>query len=142
MYIGIVIREVRKQKGLTQQELSDKTNISIRTIQRIEKDAVEPSLYSLKRISEILEFNFLKIKSKNSMTFINKLLGVNLNDNTMTKTENVNIEERLKKIESHLLSIDRSRRKNQRVVKGVLLATGIITFSILAIWIIWMLMNN
>ena len=142
MYIGIVIREVRKQKGLTQQELSDKTNISIRTIQRIEKDAVEPSLYSLKRISEILEFNFLKIKSKYSMTFINKLLGVNLNDNTMTTTENVNIEERLKKIESHLLSLDRSRRKNQRVVKGVLLATGIITFSILAIWIIWMLMNN
>ena len=142
MYIGIVIREVRKQKGLTQQELSDKTNISIRTIQRIEKDAVEPSLYSLKRISEILEFNFLKIKSKNSMTFINKLLGVNLNDNTMTTTENVNIEERLKKIESHLLSLDRSRRKNQRVVKGVLMATGIITFSILAIWIIWMLMNN
>ena len=142
MYIGIVIREVRKQKGLTQQELSDKTNISIRTIQRIEKDAVEPSLYSLKRISEILEFNFLKIKSKYSMTFINKLLGVNLNDNTMTTTENVNIEERLKKIESHLLSLDRSRRKNQRMVKGVLLATGIITFSILAIWIIWMLMNN
>ena len=71
------------------------------------------------------------------MTFINKLLGVNLNDNTMTKTENVNIEERLKKIESHLLSLNRSRRKNQRVVKGVLMATGIITFSILAIWIIW-----
>jgi len=142
MYIGIVIREVRKQKGLTQQELSDKTNISIRTIQRIEKDAVEPSLYSLKRISEILEFNFHKIKSKYSMAFINKLLGVNLNDNTMTTTENVNIEERLKKIESHLISLDRSRRKNQRVVKGVLLATGIITFSILAIWIIWMLVNN
>jgi len=142
MYIGIVIREVRKQKGLTQQELSDKTNISIRTIQRIEKDAVEPSLYSLKRISEILEFNFLKIKSKYSMTFINKLLGVNLNDITMTTTENVNIEERLKKIESHLISLDRSRRKNQRVVKGVLWATGIITLSILAIWIIWMLTNN
>jgi len=142
MYIGIVIREVRKQKGLTQQELSDKTNISIRTIQRIEKDAVEPSLYSLKRISEILEFNFLKIKSKYSMTFINKLLGVNLNDITMTTTENLNIEERLKKIESHLISLDRSRRKNQRVVKGVLWATGIITLSILAIWIIWMLTNN
>ena len=142
MYIGIVIREVRKQKGLTQQELSDKTNISIRTIQRIEKDAVEPSLYSLKRISEILEFNFLKIKSKYSMTFINKLLGVNLNDITMTTTENVNIEERLKKIESHLISLDRSRRKNRRVVKGVLWATGIITLSILAIWIIWMFMNT
>jgi len=76
------------------------------------------------------------------MTFINKLLGVNLNDITMTTTENLNIEERLKKIESHLISLDRSRRKNQRVVKGVLWATGIITLSILAIWIIWMLTNN
>ena len=139
MYIGIVIREVRKRKGLTQLELSDKTNISIRTIQRIEKDAVEPSLYSLKRISEILEFNFLKIKDKNSITFINKLLGIDLNDNTMTTQEEVNIEERLKKIESHLLSIDRTHRMNRRTIKGVLFATGIITFCILAIWIIWML---
>ena len=61
MYIGIVIKEIRKQKGFTQVELSDKTNISIRTIQRIENDVVEPSLYSLKRISEILDFNFLRI---------------------------------------------------------------------------------
>ena len=74
MHIGIVIREVRKQKGLTQLELSDETNISVRTIQRIEKDDVEPSLYSLKTIGKILEVDFLKIKNRNSMNFINKLL--------------------------------------------------------------------
>ena len=142
MYIGIVIREVRKQKGLTQQELSDKTNISIRTIQRIEKDAVEPSLYSLKRISEILEFNFLKLKSKYSMAFINRLLGVNLNDKTMPTTENVNIEERLMKIESHLMSIDRTHKRNKKIVTGVLYATGVITICIFTAWIIWLISNT
>ena len=142
MYIGIVIREVRKQKGLTQLELSEETNISVRTIQRIEKDEVEPSLYSLKRISEILEVDFLKIKSKYSMTFINKLLGINLNDTIMTTQEKVNVEERLRKIESHLLSIHRTHKKNKKAVKGVLIATGIMATCVIVIWIIWMLVNN
>jgi len=141
MYIGIVIREVRKLKGLTQVELSDETNISVRTIQRIEKDAVEPSLYSLKRLSKILEVDFLKIKNKNSMAYVKKLLGININENNMTEQEKVSIEERLMKIESHLVSIDRIHRKNRRTIKGVLYATGIITISILAIWIIWMIAN-
>ena len=127
MYIGIVIREVRKLKGLTQVELSDETNISVRTIQRIEKDAVEPSLYSLKRLSKILEVDFLKIKNKNSMAYVKKLLGININENNMTEQEKVSIEERLMKIESHLVSIDRIHRKNRRTIKGVLYATGIIT---------------
>ena len=142
MYIGIVIREIRKQKGLTQLELSEETNISVRTIQRIEKDVVEPSLYSLKRISEILEFDFLKIKNRNSLTFINRLLGINLNENTMTAQEKVNIEERLRTIESHLLSIDRTHRKNRKTVRGVLYATGVITICILAAWIIWILTHS
>ena len=142
MYIGIVIREIRKQKGLTQLELSEETNISVRTIQRIEKDVVVPSLYSLKRISEILEFDFLKIKNRNSLTFINRLLGINLNENTMTPQEKVNIEERLRTIESHLLSIDRTHRKNRKTVRGVLYATGVITICILAAWVIWILTHS
>ena len=142
MYLGIVIREVRKQKGLTQVELSDRTNISVRTIQRIEKDAVEPSLYSLKLISEILEVDFLKIKSKYSMTFIRELLGIDLDDNSMTTQDKVNIEERLQKIESHLLSIDRTYRKNRRTIRGVLYATGTLVFCVLASWIIWMLTRS
>lgn len=142
MYLGIVIKEVRKQKGLTQVELSDKTNISVRTIQRIEKDTVEPSLYSLKLISEVLEVDFLKIKSKYSMTFIRELLGINLNDDSMTTQDKANMEERLQKIETHLLSIDRTYRKNRRTIRGVLYATGTLAFCVLASWIIWMLTRS
>ncbi len=43
MNIGIVIKEVRKQKGLTQLDLSEHANISVRTIQTIGKHEVEPS---------------------------------------------------------------------------------------------------
>ena len=138
MYIGIVIKEIRKQKGLTQLDLSEQTNISVRTIQRIEKDAVDPSLYSLKMISEVLEFDFLKVRNKNSLTFINKILGIDLNENIMTHQEKVNIEDRLRKIESHLFSIDRTYKRNRKAIRGVLYATGIIASCIVIAWIIWM----
>ena len=121
MYIGIVIKEIRKQKGLTQVELSDITNISVRTIQRIENDAVEPSLYSLKRISESLDFDFLKVKNRNSLTFINRLLGINLNDQAMNTQEQTIIEERLMKIESHLMSIDRTHKRNKKPSENAIL---------------------
>ena len=42
MNIGVVIKEVRKQKGLTQLDLSEHANLSVRTIQRIENNEVEP----------------------------------------------------------------------------------------------------
>lgn len=142
MYLGIVIKEVRRQKGLTQVDLSDLTGISVRTIQRIEKDMVEPSIYSLKVLSEVLEVDFLKIKSRYSMTFISEILGINLNDHTMTAQDKVHIEERLQKIESHLLSIDRTYRKNRRTLKGVLIATGSMAFGILVYWSIWMLIRS
>ena len=73
------------------------------------------------------------------MTFIRELLGINLKDTTMTTQDKVHIEERLQKIESHLLSIDRTYRKNRRTIRGVLYATGTLAFCVLASWIIWML---
>ena len=142
MYLGIVIKEVRRQKGYTQVDLSDLTGISVRTIQRIEKDMVEPSIYSLKVISEVLEVDLLKIKSRYSMTFMSELLGINLNDHNMTAQDKVHIEERLQNIESHLLSIDRTYRKNRRILKGVLIATAIMAFGILVYWSIWMIIRS
>ena len=92
MNIGIVIKEVRKQKGLTQLDLSEHANISVRTIQRIEKDEVEPSFYSLKSLSEILKVDLLEINNGNSMTFTNKILGLHINDLSMKQDEKANIE--------------------------------------------------
>ena len=138
MNIGIVIKEVRKQKGLTQLDLSEHANISVRTIQRIEKDEVEPSFYSLKSLSEILEIDLLEIKNRNSMMFTNKILGIHLNEISMEMEEQENIEERLKKIESHLSSISGTHRRLLRNKEMVMIIAGIfigtlIIFEILSL---------
>jgi transcriptional regulator with XRE-family HTH domain len=49
------IKALRLAKGMTQQELADQSGISLRTIQRIEYGEVKPSLYSLKKLSVVLE---------------------------------------------------------------------------------------
>ncbi len=139
MNIGIVIKEVRKQKGLTQLDLSDHANISVRTIQRIEKDEVEPSFYSLKSLSEILEIDLLEIKNRNSMIFTNKILGLHLNELTMTQEENASLEERLEKIETHLSSIARTRSDHLRLRKLVWLIAGIVLGAFIIIEVLAML---
>ena len=53
--IGQKIIELRKSKGYTQEELSEKAKVSLRTIQRIENDENKPSGNTLKLICEALE---------------------------------------------------------------------------------------
>jgi len=45
----------RKLKGYTQQELSDKTQVTVRTIQRIEKGDVNPHLQTVKLLAGALD---------------------------------------------------------------------------------------
>ncbi|WP_197086244.1 helix-turn-helix domain-containing protein [Sphingobacterium sp. IITKGP-BTPF85] len=49
------IKFMRKQRGLTQQDLAEVAGISLRTIQRVEKGTEEISGFSLKQISQVLE---------------------------------------------------------------------------------------
>jgi len=58
MDLGDKIKSARTQKGITQKELAEKIGLTVRTIQRIENHEVEPSVYSLNKISEILSFDF------------------------------------------------------------------------------------
>ena len=58
MKLGTKIKELRKKKGLTQRDLSEKSGLSLRTIQRIENDENKPSVYSLRKIGEVLNHKF------------------------------------------------------------------------------------
>lgn len=53
--LGQKIQEWRKAKGLTQEELVERCNINVRTIQRIESGEVTPRFYTVKAILEVLE---------------------------------------------------------------------------------------
>ena len=58
MKIGQVIKELRIKKGLTQEDLAQETELSARTIQRIENGEVDPRAYSLQMIAKALDVDF------------------------------------------------------------------------------------
>ena len=75
MRLGTKIKELRKRKGLTQIELSERTGLTERTIQRIENHEVEPSKHSLKKMGEVLRHN-LNEQKLNDMTKKQRLLNI------------------------------------------------------------------
>jgi transcriptional regulator with XRE-family HTH domain len=56
--LGKKIADLRKAKGLTQEELVEKCNLSVRTLQRIESGEVSPRSYTLKVIFATLDYEF------------------------------------------------------------------------------------
>ena len=84
MKLGPKIKELRKKKGLTQLDLSEKSGLSLRTIQRIENSENKPSVYSLRKIGEVLdytfnlkEFNIMKnIFEKENRNYLILILGL------------------------------------------------------------------
>jgi transcriptional regulator with XRE-family HTH domain len=56
--IALLVKEGRLAKGYTQKESSELSNISIRSIQRIENGEIIPRSYTLKTIAEILGLPF------------------------------------------------------------------------------------
>ena len=70
--LGKKIADLRKAKGLTQEELVEKCNLNVRTLQRIESGEATPRTYTLKLIFEALEYSF--DKSQNDKGLILKWL--------------------------------------------------------------------
>lgn len=58
METGLLIKELRIKKGMTQEELATKTEVSARTIQRIENGEVDPRAYTLQMIAKALDVDF------------------------------------------------------------------------------------
>jgi transcriptional regulator with XRE-family HTH domain len=67
--LGKRIVELRKQKGLTQEELVDRCNISVRTLQRIETGEVTPRVYTIKTILAALDYDLSKISDNENSFF-------------------------------------------------------------------------
>lgn len=59
--LGKKISELRTEKGLTQEELVEKCNISVRTIQRIEAGEVTPRSYTIKTILAALNYDLSQL---------------------------------------------------------------------------------
>jgi len=59
-YIAELVKTGRTEKGYTQQDLADRTGISLRTVQRIENGEVLPRLYTLRLLEQHLAVKFSK----------------------------------------------------------------------------------
>lgn len=55
MSIGSQTVKHRKKLGISQEELSQRSDISLRTIQRLEKDQVKPRGFTLNRLAQVLQ---------------------------------------------------------------------------------------
>lgn len=53
--VGINLRRKRDESGMSQQELADNCNVAKSTIQRIEKGSLNPSVTTVKTITEVLD---------------------------------------------------------------------------------------
>lgn len=77
--LGKKIVELRKQLNLTQEELVDKCNVNVRTLQRIEAGEVTPRLSTLRVITEALELDFDEVfGSIEKPAFFESLFVINL----------------------------------------------------------------
>lgn len=68
MQPGKKIAAARKLKGLTQEELADLSQITVRTIQRIEAGANTPQSFTLKAIAKALDIEYEKLMSPEAST--------------------------------------------------------------------------
>ena len=71
--LGRKILELRKAKGLTQEELVEMCNLNVRTIQRIEAGEVTPRPYTIKAIFEVLGFDDKEEFGLNPQEILEKL---------------------------------------------------------------------
>jgi len=96
--LGRKIAELRKVKGLTQEELVSKCNITVRTLQRIESGIGTPRSYTIKILFTALDYNIYNFSQRDSEKkahtfFRDKVLQLykyvidlfNLKTNTMKK---------------------------------------------------------
>lgn len=64
--LGRKLSELRKARGMTQEELVEKCNLSVRTIQRIEAGEVTPRSYTVKALFEALNHPWEELREEPS----------------------------------------------------------------------------
>ena len=73
--LGLKMREARKNKELTQQELSDLSHVSVKQIANIEKGKMNPSYLILRALAKVLHISLdIKYVFKQENKIINQLL--------------------------------------------------------------------
>lgn len=94
MNIGEQIKKTRKEKGLSQAKLAEKSNISLKTLQRYEKGVRTPNFIILQSIANALDVNLsdLTLSSEPLPVTLNKDQANNLFQNIDFLRENGHVK--------------------------------------------------
>jgi transcriptional regulator with XRE-family HTH domain len=60
--LATLVKESRIARGFTQKDLSELTNISTRSIQRIENGEITPRIYTIKTLAKALDFSLEELE--------------------------------------------------------------------------------
>lgn len=115
--LGENIRLLRKNKGMTQEELASKLKVVRQTVSKWEKGFSVPDADTLQKLAVILE------------TDVKQLLGAEIN----TEKDNNEIAEQLSRINEQLAIKNQRSRRVWKIV-GFVLLTIILCILILIIW--------
>lgn len=110
------IKNLRKNKGFTQEELANKLNVVRQTVSKWEKGYSVPDAEMLKKIAEILE------------TDVSQLLGSSIEETSNTDL----VAEQLSRINEQLVIKNRRTRRIWKTI-GVVILVAIIVQMILVV---------
>ena len=65
--LGDKIRQLRKEKGLTQEQLAEKLNIDNKHLSRIEKGIHKPTYHVILKLAEVLNINIYDFSEKTDL---------------------------------------------------------------------------
>ena len=71
--LGLKVSELRQQRGMTQEQLSECCQVSSRTIQRIENGEVDPRTYTIQCLNAALDFDFGEQNASNETFWLTAL---------------------------------------------------------------------
>lgn len=67
--IGMILRNIRKMKGLTQKQISNKLNLAENTISNYETEISNPTFNVINKIANICDFEIQFVNKKNKKTY-------------------------------------------------------------------------
>lgn len=73
--IGMILRNIRKMKGLTQKQISNKLNLAENTISNYETEISNPTFNVINKIANICDFEIQFVNKKNNKTYSIKELS-------------------------------------------------------------------
>lgn len=73
--IGMILRNIRKMKGLTQKQISNKLNLAENTISNYETEISNPTFNVINKIANICDFEIQFVNKKNNKTYAIKELS-------------------------------------------------------------------